>query len=71
MKNVEIIVVTSGHTLYNEFNNETLIVTDGNAVREGNRKLYVTENDFVKMKEKIENGQSSGDGIATICDLSI
>lgn len=59
MKNVEIIVVTSGHTLYNESNDKSLVVTDGNAVKTANNKLYVTENDFVKMKEKIENEQTT------------
>lgn len=53
MKSVEIIVVNSGHTFYDDTNDEPLVVTDGNAVKTANNKLYVTENDFVKIKEKI------------------
>ena len=44
---VDIIVVNEGHKFYNESNDESLVVTDGNAVKTANGKLYVTENDFV------------------------
>jgi len=52
---VDIIVVNEGHKLYNESNDESLVVIDGNTVKTANGKLYVTENDFVKIKEQIKN----------------
>jgi hypothetical protein len=55
---MQIQVVREGHTFYSDLSDKTLVVTDGNPVLTGNNILYVTENDYPKLKERIANEQN-------------